>query len=110
MQLPSTLTRKISILCISTFLWADFCFASVSASDDLLIERATEAATRIAKGHKASSELLAKLLVKDVEVIFIMEKKGLQGEEIWKLFHANFHDDLEAFIRGIRSAEKEEKQ
>ncbi|MFK7825561.1 MAG: hypothetical protein AB8G05_15530 [Oligoflexales bacterium] len=108
MQLPSTLKRKISILCISSFLWVDFCFASVGASDDLLIERATEAATRIAKGHKDSSELLAKLLARDVEVIFIMEKKGLQGGEIWNLYHTNFHDDLEAFVRGIRSVEKDD--
>ena len=72
----------------------------------MLLERAPEAATKMAKGHKASSELLAKLLAKDVEVIFIMEKKGLQGDEIWKLYHTSFGDNLEAFIKGMR--EKEE--
>lgn len=107
MQLPVALTKNLIFLCISTLILANLCLASASASDDLLIERATEAATRIAKGHKASSELLAKLLAKDVEVIFLMEKKGLQGAEIWNLFHTYYHDDLQAFIVGMRSVDKE---
>ena len=110
MQLPYTLTKKFSLLCISTFLWADFTFASVGTSDDLLIERATEAATRIAKGHKASSELLAKLLAKDVETIFLLEQKGLHGDEIWSLYHNEYKDNLQEFIKGMRTMDKSIKK
>ena len=74
--------------------------------DESIMEEAVVEATRLSQGNKRVSELLARLIQKDAELIFSVKKLGLRQKQLMDLFQTDCHCDLDQFATRITLEEQ----
>ena len=83
--------------------------ATLQSKNESVMDHAVEEASNIKKGDREVSELLARLIQKDADLIFNVKKLDLSNSELLSLYTNDCGADLEKFSQKIKELSEKPK-